>query len=64
MKKIKDLHKYNIIQTSSSNGNEGPPITFFGFKRGRSASINALQPLLQNQTSKIGIPAYLPVRFC
>lgn len=58
----KEIH--TIEQTSSSNGNECPPIIFFGFNRGRSASINALPPLLQNHTSKIRRPAHLRIQFC
>lgn len=32
--------------TSSTNGIEGPPFMFFGFKRGSKASIKALPALL------------------
>lgn len=41
---IAKIHKNTL--TSSTNGIEGPPFMFFGFKRGNSASLKAFPALL------------------
>lgn len=42
------------IPTSSTNGIDGPPFMFLGFKRGNNVSIKAFPPLLQNQRMQTG----------
>ena len=46
---------YDTKLTSSSNGIDGPPFMFLGFKRGNNESMKAFPPLLKmiNNCSKV-----------